>query len=79
MSEHLPMLARLLNRGFSVQQARDLLAVETTTSLQLVRLYQTWFKTAEGRERLRKITLSFRELGVEPPFAEIVDVNQLFG
>ena len=79
MSEHLPMLARLLNRGFSVQQARALLAVETTTSLQLVRLYQTWFKTAEGRERLRKITLSFRELGVEPPFAEIVDVNQLFG
>ena len=73
------MLARMLERGFSIQQARDLLAVEATTSSTLVRLYQTWFKTEEGRERLRKITLSFRELGVEPPFAEIVDLNQLFG
>ena len=79
MSEHLPMLARLLNRGFSIEQARNLLTVETVTSLRLVRLYQAWFKTEPGRERLRKITLSFRELGVEPPFAEIVDVNQLFG
>ena len=79
MPEHLPMLARMLKRGFSIEQARDLLAVETTTSLRLVRLYQAWFKTQDGRERLRQITLSFRELGVEPPFAEIVDVNQLFG
>ena len=78
MGEHLPMLADLLKRGFSVEQARNLLAVQAKESFRLVRLYQTWFKTEEGRERLRKVTLSFRELGVEPPFAGIIDVNQLF-
>jgi hypothetical protein len=43
----------------SIQEARNLLTVETVTSLRLVRLYQTWFKTPEGRERLRKISLDF--------------------
>ena len=72
-----PHLERLVNKGFSLQQARDYAADGLIRDTVLCRTYKTMALNQSGRQRLRKVTTAYRELGIEPPFAEVIDVDLL--
>ncbi len=79
VSIHLfPQLARLLERGLSIKQARVKLVDGLLRDANLVRYYRLMTHYPKGRHQLKQTTLAYRQLGIEPPFAAIIDVNQLF-
>ncbi len=76
--KHFPQLARLLERGLSIKEARAKLVEGLICDGNLVRHYRLMTHYPKGRDQLRHVTLAYRQLGIEPPFAAIVDVKQLF-
>ena len=68
----------MLETGMTAQKARDMIAQDLKCSTVMVRTYRHWANTENGRKILRQLTLSWRSYGVEPPFAEVIPVGELF-
>lgn len=73
----LPHLARLIDRGFSLQEARDYAADGLQRDAALSRIYRQMTFSPQGRRRLREAAAAYRELGIEPPFDRIIDLESL--
>ena len=79
-NEDIPVLkfAGLIKNGLSPAEARQILAHELKGDFNARRVYQRMMRTPKGREALRLLTLEWRTYGVEPPFAEVINVKLLF-
>ena len=72
-----PHLERLVSKGLSLPQAREYAADGLIRDAALSRTYRIMALNQQGRQRLRQATQAYRELGIEPPFAEVIDVDLL--
>ena len=74
-TEHMKQFLQMVEAGTSIEQARDYIAKDIKSSPVLTRTYRHWAHTKKGVEILRKLTWQWRSYGVEPPFAEVVNVS----
>ena len=72
-----PHLEHLVSKGFSLHQAREYAADGLRRDAALAHTYRIMALNEQGRQRLRQATQAYRELGIEPPFAEVIDVDLL--
>ena len=76
-TEHFLQFLQMVNSGTSVEQARNFIAEDIKCSPVLTRSYRHWAHTKNGKEILRKLTWQWRTYGVEPPFAEVVNISEI--